>query len=279
MQKLNDYFEIKWLVLAATLTAIVLVLTHIPQELAPSQLQAGGLDKILHATAYGAITLLLVLSVKVSFSMRPALLVLFVLLGVGSLDEITQPLVRRQASFGDLLANAVGILAVLSLSIVCARRLQRLKVESVSRLCFTAAVAFFAGVLVLPVALVPLSMFIGPDLQEEQKEAYSFFYRTMHELFEGNYNSDKGTVSEEALLIFSEHGPRLGDKCQWFIYDSLERQRKGYFFGPAFFPSGDMFVVRIERVGKRFTLKEFSPWDWEEAWMELLHSSEQNATE
>jgi VanZ family protein len=143
MQKLNNYFETKWLVLTATLTAIVLVLTHIPQELTPSQLQASGLDKLLHAASYGAITLLLVLSVKAFFSLRSALLVLFVLLAVGSVDEITQPLVRRQASFGDLLANAVGILTVLSLSIVCARRLQRLKVESVSRLCFTAAVAFF----------------------------------------------------------------------------------------------------------------------------------------
>ena len=43
MKKLNDYFEAKWLILAGALTAIVIVLTHIPQALAPSEFQGGGL--------------------------------------------------------------------------------------------------------------------------------------------------------------------------------------------------------------------------------------------
>jgi hypothetical protein len=122
-------------------------------------------------------------------------------------------------------------------------------------------------------------MLKGTSLEKEQTAAYSFFYRTMHALFEGSYNPDRSAVSKEALQIFNEHGPRLGGKCQLFIYDSPERQKKGYFFGPVFFPSGDMFVVRIERAGKRFVLKELSPWDWEEAWMELMHSSERDSTE
>lgn len=282
MQKLNDYFEIRWLVLAVALTAIVLVLTHIPQELTPSQLQASGLDKFLHAAAYGAITLILVLSVKASFSLRSALLVLFLLLGVGSLDEITQPLVRRQASIGDLLANAVGILTVLLSSIAYRQQLQRLKVEPVSRLCFTAAVGFVAGVLMLPLTVIPLSMLRGPDLQEKQKEASSFFYRTMNELFQSTYNPEDGTVSKEALAILNERAPSLGGKCWLFIYDdwySQQRQRKGYFFGPAFFPSGDMFEVEIERAGEGFVLKQFKPGNWESAWQEMMTNSEPQAAE
>ena len=64
--KLKNYFDIKWLVLAVTFTATVIVLTHIPQRLMPSQMQESGVDKFLHFLAYGAITFLLILSVKSS---------------------------------------------------------------------------------------------------------------------------------------------------------------------------------------------------------------------
>ena len=57
MVKLHNYFDIKWLVLAFFSTTIVIVLTHIPQESMPSQIQQSGLDKFLHALAYGTITL------------------------------------------------------------------------------------------------------------------------------------------------------------------------------------------------------------------------------
>ena len=282
MLKLNNYFDIKWLVLAVTFTATFILFTHIPQELMPSQLQESSLDKLLHVVAYGAITVLLILSVKSSFSMHSALLVLFALSVVGIVDEITQPLVSRQVSLADLLANTIGIVVVLLLSIVCKHQLQKAKTESVSRLCFTAAVAFIAGVLVLPVTLISLSILKGPSLQKQQKEANSFFYRTMHELFESNYNPEEGTVSKDALQTFKEYGPRLGNKCRLFIYDdwySRNKQKTGYFGGPAFFPSGDVFDVGIERMGERFVLKKLRPGVWEPFWMEIMHNIEQHSIE
>ena len=48
MLKLNNYFNIKWLVLAVTFTALVLLLTHIPKEVMPYQLQENSHDKLHH---------------------------------------------------------------------------------------------------------------------------------------------------------------------------------------------------------------------------------------
>ncbi len=279
MLKLNNYFDIKWLVLAVSFAATVLLLTHIPQELMPSQLQESGLDKLLHVVAYGVVTFLFILSVKSSFSLHSALLVLFALSAVGIVDEITQPLVSRQASLADLLANTIGIVAVLSLSIVCKHQLQKAKTESVSQLCFTAAVAFFAGILVVPATLISLNILKGPSLQQE---ACYFFYRTMHELFEGNYNPEERSVSNNALETFKEYRSRLGDKCQFFLYNdwyNRNKQKTGYFGGQAFFPSGDTFYVVIVRIDERFVLKVFSPVDWELDWMESMDASKQHSIE
>jgi VanZ family protein len=219
MLKLNNYFDIKWLVLAIIFTATVIVLTHIPQRLMPSQMQESGVDKLLHFLAYGAITFLLILSVKSSPSLRLTLLVLFALLAIGIVDEITQPLVRRQASLTDLMADVTGVVAVLLLFIVGKHQFKKIKTESVSRLCFTIAVAFIAGILFVSATILSLNKFSGPSLQQQQKEALSFFYRTIHELFEGNYKHEEGTVSKDALETFNEHVSRLGNKCKLFIYD------------------------------------------------------------
>ena len=127
MLKLDNYFDIKWLVLAVTFTAIVLLFTHIPQESIPSQLLESGLDKIYHVVAYGAITFLFILSLKSSPSLLSSLLVLFALLAVGFVDEVTQPLVNRQASYVDLAADAVSIVTVLLLSAVCKCRFRNMK--------------------------------------------------------------------------------------------------------------------------------------------------------
>ena len=98
MLKLNNYFDIKWLVFAVAFTAIVLLFTHIPQEFVPSQLQKSGLDKLYHVVAYGAITFLFIFSLKSSPSPLSSLLVFFALLVIGMADEVTQPLVNRQVS-------------------------------------------------------------------------------------------------------------------------------------------------------------------------------------
>ena len=129
MLKLNNYFDIKWLVFAVTFTAIVLVLTHIPQEFMPSQLQKSGLDKLQHIVAYGAITFLFILAIKNSPSLNLALFVFFAILAIGIVDEVTQPIVGRQASLADLAANVIGIAAGLLLSVVGKRRSKKTNTE------------------------------------------------------------------------------------------------------------------------------------------------------
>ena len=108
----NRYFNAKWLIIAVTFTAVVLVLTHIPQEAMPSRLQISGLDKLAHALAYGAITLLFILSLKTSPTTFSALLLFLAILAVGAIDELTQPLVHRTASLTDWLADVTGIFVV-----------------------------------------------------------------------------------------------------------------------------------------------------------------------
>ena len=129
MLKLDNYFDIKWLVFAVTFTAIVLIFTHIPQEFVPSQLHKSGLDKLYHIVTYGAITFLFIFSFKSLPSMRSSLQVFFALLAVGMADEVTQPLVNRQASFADLAADAISIVTVLLFSVVGKRRFRNTKNE------------------------------------------------------------------------------------------------------------------------------------------------------
>jgi VanZ family protein len=129
MLKLNNYFNIKWLVLAVTFTALVLLLTHIPKEVMPSQLQENSHDKLHHVVAYGAITFLFILSLKSSPSMLSTLLVFFALLAIGIVDEITQPLVNREASFTDLAANVIGIVTILLFSVVSKCRFRNTNTE------------------------------------------------------------------------------------------------------------------------------------------------------
>ena len=127
MLKLDNYFDIKWLILAVTFTTIVLLFTHIPKESIPSQLLESGLDKLHHVVAYGIITFLFILSLKNSPSVLSSLLLFFAILAIGMADEVTQPLVNRQASYADLAADAISIVTVLLLSVVCKRRFRYMK--------------------------------------------------------------------------------------------------------------------------------------------------------
>lgn len=109
----NPYFNIKWLTIATLFTAIVVLLTHIPQEVMPSGLQVSGLDKLAHVLAYGTITYLFILSLRASLSLLAASFLFFAILAVGTIDELTQPFVNRTASLADWLANVMGIVTVL----------------------------------------------------------------------------------------------------------------------------------------------------------------------
>ena len=120
----NRYFNIKWLLIAVGFTAIVVFLTHIPEDAMPSQLQVIGLDKLAHALAYGAITYLFILSLRTSSCLLSASLLFFAILAIGALDELTQPFFSRTASLADWLADIVGISGVLLFS-VCFKHSKR----------------------------------------------------------------------------------------------------------------------------------------------------------
>jgi hypothetical protein len=92
MLKCKNYFNIKWLLIAVGFTAVVVLLTHIPQEVMPPPLQVIGLDKLAHALAYGGITYLFILSLRPSPTLLSALVLFFTILAVGAIDELTQPL-------------------------------------------------------------------------------------------------------------------------------------------------------------------------------------------
>lgn len=113
MLQSNTYFNPKWLIVAVTFTATVVFLTHIPQEAMPSQLQVNGLDKLVHTLAYGVITFLFILSLRTSPRLLSASLLFVAILGIGVIDELTQPFVHRTASLADWLANVMDIVTVL----------------------------------------------------------------------------------------------------------------------------------------------------------------------
>ena len=120
----SPYFNLKWLTIAILFAATVIFVTHIPQELIPERLQICGLDKIGHVVAYGAITILFVLSLRDRFSLLSAAILFFATSTLGAVDELTQPLVNRTASPIDWLADIVGVSVVL-LAFVCCNHLKR----------------------------------------------------------------------------------------------------------------------------------------------------------
>lgn len=109
----DPYVNLKWLTIATLFTAIVVLFTHIPQEIMPERLQVRGLDKIEHIAAYGAITIFFVLSLRDRFSLLSAAALFFAISALGAIDELTQPLVNRTASPMDWLADIAGITVVL----------------------------------------------------------------------------------------------------------------------------------------------------------------------
>jgi len=93
--KFTRLFNVKWLTAATFFTIGVVGLTHLPDESVPDQLRLEGLDKLEHTAAYGAITLLFVYSLRTSPTFFVSLFLSVGILGIGTLDELTQPLVNR----------------------------------------------------------------------------------------------------------------------------------------------------------------------------------------
>lgn len=125
MTNFMSHFNIKRLIFASFFTATVLVLSHLPEGAAPFQLRVSGIDKVEHVLVYGTITLLFVLSLRTSSFPLHACLLFFAVLSLGAMDELTQALVSRRASFGDWLADAAGIGAVIVLSLIFKSALPR----------------------------------------------------------------------------------------------------------------------------------------------------------
>jgi VanZ family protein len=111
--KFTRLFNVKWLTAATFFTIGVVGLTHLPDESVPDQLRLGGLDKLEHIVAYGMITFLFVFSLRTPLTLIVCLVLSPAIMAIGIIDELTQPLCNRTASFTDCLANIVGILIVL----------------------------------------------------------------------------------------------------------------------------------------------------------------------
>jgi len=102
-------FRRTWFIASLLSLVLVLILTHIPQEVMPRVLQRRMFDKVEHVGAYGLITILFLLSLPNPVRVVPAVAGLLLLAGVGVLDETTQPLVSRIASVGDYVSDLIGI--------------------------------------------------------------------------------------------------------------------------------------------------------------------------
>src|SRR4030042_3775122 len=102
-------FNVKWLVILFIFAAIVFSFTHIPHHLLPVLLQMNGLDKVLHALAYGIITFLFILSLRVSHNSMFNLILLLTILAFAAVDELTQNFVGRTVSLYDWIADFAGI--------------------------------------------------------------------------------------------------------------------------------------------------------------------------
>ncbi len=141
--------------------------------------------------------------------------------------------------------------------------------KQLSSLYLTAIISFIVGIIIGIVAMILIIATVdAPRLYRQKREAVSFFYSTMHALFEGTYNSEDGSVSPEALKKFREYEPQLGDKCRLFIVDSTP---PGYYESLAFFPSGDIFDVVIRKTSQGLILDFFYPRDWEKFWRSVLY--------
>ncbi len=89
-----------------------LIATHIP----PGYVLRGGLsDKFLHAVGYFGLAAVFWMTLRVYRvdGLKRAVCVFFVMLAYAALDEITQPLVGREDSFLDWIADVGGATAAL----------------------------------------------------------------------------------------------------------------------------------------------------------------------
>ncbi len=102
-------FHPRWLMLTLLVAAGVLGLTHIPGQSIPRVLQVHYLDKAEHVVAYGMMAEFFLLSLKRPVRLTVLLIGLALLVVIGALDEVTQPLVNRFASVSDYASDLTGV--------------------------------------------------------------------------------------------------------------------------------------------------------------------------
>jgi hypothetical protein len=139
-------------------------------------------------------------------------------------------------------------------------------------LCLISAISlisFIVGVAVSPFAMIVFFELISPNRQSQEREAKSFFYRTMNAIFEDTYNSEEGSVSPQFMNAFKKYEPQLGKKCRLYIIDS----HSDYYECFAFFPSGDVFNLVIALENESWILYGFNPRDWDSFWENAIRMS------
>lgn len=104
---------------------LIFIISSIPSLKAPD-IGLSFLDKILHMLEFGVLGVLLVHSFSVVFSRRRKVIVWTLITGVAyaGLDELHQVFVPgRECAWGDFVADSVGIVFSLILSVFILRRL------------------------------------------------------------------------------------------------------------------------------------------------------------
>jgi len=99
-----------WPVVACVATLAVLLVSHIPQEMAKT-MDTGVSDKVPHVVAYGLLAWcwLKVFGRGGGGSARRMLCVILVPIAIGTVVELTQPLVGRTCDLMDWVANVAGV--------------------------------------------------------------------------------------------------------------------------------------------------------------------------
>ena len=103
----------KWLriilwILTVAYWALLFTMTHLPPPKLPA---APGNDKLMHFLAYLVLSLMLGVTLRLTFPRWRRVPLIVLLIGViyGALDERTQLLVNRSAEWGDWFADAGGV--------------------------------------------------------------------------------------------------------------------------------------------------------------------------
>ena len=99
-----------WLTVAIVSLALLMILSHWPQETMPVDINRFGLDKIAHAAVYAGLAWLFLKGIPPGRTYVGWFGVVGGLVCIAVLDEMTQPFFNRQFDLFDILADAIGII-------------------------------------------------------------------------------------------------------------------------------------------------------------------------